>query len=45
MTELIINIIVESMSTQCDELSNEFLLLVFLIDYHKDNKAIALTDQ
>ena len=42
---MIANIITESMHTQCDADRNEYLLLVMLVDYGKDNKVISLTDQ
>ena len=43
--ELTANVIAESMYTQCVEDRNEYLLFDVLIDYHKDNKAIFLSDQ
>ena len=45
VTELTANVIAESMYVQCNSEGNEYLLLVALIDYHKDNKAISLSDQ
>ena len=45
VTELTANVIAESRYTQCDEAGNEYLLLDALVDYHKDNDAISLTDQ
>ena len=45
VTELTTNIIAESMYTQCDADRNEYLLLEALVDYHKDIKAISLTEQ
>ena len=45
VTELTANIIAESMYAQCDADRNEYLLLDALVDYHKDNKAISLTEQ
>ena len=39
------NSIAESMYAQCDADGNEYSLLGLLVDYHKDNKAIFLTDQ
>ena len=45
LTELMINVIDKSMCTQCDADGNQYLLLDVLLDYHKDNKAISLTDQ
>ena len=45
VTELIANIIAESVYIKCDANGNEYLLLDALIGYYKDNKAISLTDQ
>ena len=45
VTKLTTNIIAESMFAQCNADGNEFSLLVMLVDYCKDNKAIFLTDQ
>ena len=45
VTELTTNIIAESMYAQCDPEGNEYLLLDALVDYHRDNKAISLSDQ
>ena len=45
VTELITNVIAESMYTHCDSEGNEYLLLDALVDYHKDNWAISLSDQ
>ena len=42
--ELTANVIAESMHAQCDADGNEHLLLDVLVVYHKDNKAISLTD-
>ena len=39
------NAIAESIYIQCDADDNEYLLLDTLMDYHKDYKAIPLTDQ
>ena len=33
------------MYAQCDADGNEYLLLDLLVNYHKDNKAISLTEQ
>ena len=44
VTELTANITVESMYVQCDADRNENLLLDFLIDYEKDDKAISISD-
>ena len=44
VTELTTNIIAESMYAQHDANGNEYLLLDVLIDYHRDNNAISLTD-
>ena len=45
VTELTTNIIAESTYAQCDAIGNEYLLLDALVDYHKDNKAISITDR
>ena len=45
VTELITNIIAESMYAQHDADGNEYLLSYLLVDYHKDDKAISLLDQ
>ena len=45
VTELIANVIAESMYAQCDPDGNEYLLLDALVDYGKDNKATSLSDQ
>ena len=45
VTELMANVIAESMNIQCDADRNEYLLLDVLVNYWKDNKAISLTDQ
>ena len=45
VTELTTNVIVESMYAQCDADGNEYLLLDVLVDYHKDNKTMSLTEQ
>ena len=45
VTELTTNVIDESMYAQCNADGNEYLLLDMLVDYHKNNKAISLTDQ
>ena len=45
ITELTTNIIAGSMYTQCNSEGNEYLLLDALVDYHRDNKAISLSDQ
>ena len=45
ITDIIANIIAESLYAQCDAERNEFLLLDVQVDYHKDNKAIPLSDQ
>ena len=42
--ELTADVIAESMSTQCAA-DRKYLLLDVLVDYHKDNHAITLTDQ
>ena len=39
------NVMEESMYVKCDTDGNEYLLLDVLVDYHKDHKAISLTDQ
>ena len=44
VTELTTNVIAESLHAQCDA-DNEYLLLDVLVDYHKDNKEISLTEQ
>ena len=43
--EKTINIIAEPMYAQCDADGNEYLLLDTLVDHHKDNKMISLTNQ
>ena len=43
--ELTANVIAESMYSQCDAKRKEYLLLDALVDYHKDNKSISLSDQ
>ena len=43
--ELTTNFIARSMCTQCNAGGNEYLLLDALVDYHKDNMVISLTDQ
>ena len=45
ITELIANIIAESMGAQCDVDGNEYLLLDLLGDNDNDNKALSLTEQ
>ena len=45
VTELITNIIAESLNAECDLEGNEYLLLDALVDYGRDNKAISLSDQ
>ena len=45
VTELTTKIISESMYTQCDIDGNKYLILEVLVDYHKDNKAILLSEQ
>ena len=45
VTELTTNIIAESMYAYCDADGNKYLLLDLLVDYHKDNKAISITEQ
>ena len=45
VTELTANVIAESMCTQCDADSNEYLLLDALVGYCKNNKVSSLTDQ
>ena len=44
VTELMTNMITESMCAQCNAKGNEYLLLDVLVDYHQENKAISLTD-
>ena len=44
-TELTANTIAESIYTKFDADGNECLLLEVLVDYHKDNKAIILSEQ
>ena len=39
------NVIAESMYAQCDADGNEYLLLNALVDYHKDDKMISLTEE
>ena len=43
--ELNTNVITESMYAWCDADGNEYLILDALVDYHKDNKVISLSDQ
>ena len=45
VTELPANVIAESMYTQCGADGSEYLLLDVLVNYHKDNRALFLTDQ
>ena len=45
VTELTAIVIAESMYAQCDADGNKYLLLDVLVDYHKKNKAIFITDQ
>ena len=45
VTVLTASIIADSMYTQCDADGNGYLLLDALVDYHKDNKAVFLTEQ
>ena len=45
VTELIANVIAESVYAQCNLDGNEYLLLYMLVDYRKNNKAISLSDQ
>ena len=45
VTEVTANVIAESLYTQCDADGNKYLLLELLVDYHKDNKVISLTEQ
>ena len=45
VSELAANMIDESMYAQCDADGNECLLLDMLVNYHKDNKMIVLTEQ
>ena len=40
-----VNVIAESIYAQFDTDGNEYLLPGALVDYHKDNKLISLTDQ
>ena len=42
---LMANIIAKLMYTQCEADGNEYLLLDVLVDCHKDNKVISLSDQ
>ena len=45
VTKLTTNVIAASMYAQCDVDGNEYLLLYVHVDYHKDNKAIFLSEQ
>ena len=45
VTELSIHIIVKSIYTQVDEDRNGYFLLNLIVNYHKDDKAIFLTEQ
>ena len=45
ITKLTANVIVQSIYTQCDADGREHLLLDLLVDYHKNNKAMSLTEQ
>ena len=45
VTELIANGIAESMYAQCNIDGSEYFLLVSLVDYHKDKKAVSLIEQ
>ena len=44
VTELNSYVTVESMYAQCD-VDGNYLLLHLMVDYHKDNKTITLTNQ
>ena len=44
VTELTVNIIAESTYALCDADGNKYLLLDMIVDYHKDNKVISLTE-
>ena len=43
--ELTNNIIAEPMYVQCDADGNEYLLLDVIVDHHKNNRTISLTEQ
>ena len=45
ITELAVNMIAESMYTQCDVDGNEYLLLEVLIDHRKNDSALGVEDQ
>ena len=45
MTELVANIIAESIYTQCDVNGNEYLLLEAFINYRKNVSALSVEDQ
>ena len=45
VTEFTANVIDKWMYAQCDTDGYEYLLLDLIVDYHKDNKAISLTEQ
>ena len=45
MTELVVNIIAESMYSQCDVNGNEYLLLKAFIDDRKNGSALNVHDQ
>ena len=45
MTELVANIIAESMYAQCDFDRNEYLLLGAFIDHRKNGSALSEEDQ
>ena len=45
VTELTTAIIAKSIYAQCNADGNDYLLLNVLVDYHKDNKVISLTEQ
>ena len=44
VTELVANVIAESMYAQFNADGNEYLLLGVFVNYHKDNRVISLTD-
>ena len=45
VTELMTDIIAESIFAQCNSDRNVYLLLEALVDYQKDNKAFSLSNQ
>ena len=45
VTELMTNIIAESMYSQCDPDGNQYVLLDSIVDFFKNNTALSIVDQ